>query len=307
MQPSMSSLQIDRAASFLASRQDADGYWRDYRLEPGQSEAWTTACVGFALFQAAGSCREVDKAARILQSTRRPGGWGYNSHTSCDADTTSWVIRFLSAAGALERIDSARLLSAYVTDSGQVMTFPSPDRFGSWGQEHDEVAPVAGMALFSSGEFGLAEKLRQAVLKRASWKPFWWRCYSYVCAQSLEFLSLSGGIPDEIKRRETEALTCLSPSPSSAFDLAQRLAATYFLDGDLHRDGLLDAQEKDGGWRPSPELLVPCQKDGNSGKPNPDERRLMTTAMSIIALLKREKEAPPRARLEANGEPQPSQ
>jgi len=285
----MLNLQLERAASFIASRQDADGYWRDYRLEPGQSEAWTTACVGFALFHVAGSCMEVDKAARILLSTKRPDGWGYNSRTPCDADTTSWVIRFLSAMGAMEGIDSANLLSNYLTHSGRVRTFPSSDHFGSWGQEHDEVAPLAGMALFSSGELNLAEKLRQGVLNRASWKPFWWRCYSYVCAQSLEFLSLSGGIPNEIKKREASILACLSHSPSSAFDLAQRLSATVYLDGDMQCCALLDAQEKDGGWPPSSELLLHGQRDEFGGEPNADERRLMSTAMSMLALLKRKK------------------
>lgn len=289
LQP-MLKLQLERAVSFLASRQDADGYWRDYRLEPGQSEAWTTACIGFALFQVAGLCMEVDKAARILLSTKRPGGWGYNSHTACDADTTSWVIRFLSSMGAMEGVDSASLLSTYVTHSGRVLTFPSADRFGSWGQEHDEVAPLAGMALLSSGKFDLAEKLRQGVLNRVNWKPFWWRCYSYVCAQSLEFLALSGGIPDEIKKREAATLACLPPSPSSAFDLAQRLSASAYLEGDLQCSALLDTQEKDGGWLSSFELLVPSQRDEFCGDPKADEKRLMSTAMSVLALLKGQKE-----------------
>lgn len=288
LQP-MLKLQLERAASFLAARQDADGYWRDYRLDPGQSEAWTTACVGFALFQVTGLCTEVDKAARILLSTMRPGGWGYNSHTACDADTTSWVIRFLSSMGVMEGVDSVSLLNTYVTHSGRVFTFPSSDRFGSWGQEHDEVAPLAGMALLSSGEFDLAEKLRQGVVNRANWKPFWWRCYSYVCAQSLEFLALSGGIPDEIKKRETATLACLPLSHSSTFDLAQRLSASAYLEGDLQCSTLLDAQEKDGGWLPSFELLVPGQRDGFSGDPKADEKRLMSTAMSVLALLKRQK------------------
>lgn len=285
----MLNLQLERAASFLASRQDADGYWRDYRLEPGQSEAWTTACVGFALFQVAGSCIEVDKAARILLSTIRTCGWGYNSRTPCDADTTSWVLRFLSAIDAIDGLDSASLLSTYVTHSGRVHTFPSSDFFGSWGQEHDEVAALVGIALLSAGVFGLAERVRHGVLSRARWKPFWWRCYSYVCAQSLEFLSLGGGIPDEVMKRESATMACLSPSPSSAFDLAQRLSATTYLSGNLPWGALLEAQEKDGGWPLSYELLVYDQRDEFSGVPKADDRRLMSTAMSMLALLKREK------------------
>ena len=146
--------------------------------------------------QVAGQGREVDKAASVLLATRRPGGWGYNSKTACDADTTSWVVRFLAAMRALDGLDPEGFLSNYITPSGRVHTFLSSDSFGSWGREHDEVASLVGIALLSCGELGLAERVRQGVLNATSWKPFWWRCYSYVCAQSLEFLSLGGGIPD---------------------------------------------------------------------------------------------------------------
>lgn len=282
--------QLERAVSFLISHQDADGYWRDYQLEPGRSDAWTTACVGFALVQVKGRCPEVDKAAKVLLSTRRPSGWGYNSLTSCDADTTSWVIRFLSAVDAMEGLDAADILSTYITHSGRVHTFPAMGHFGSWGREHDEVAPLVGMALLATGNFAVAESVRQGVLNRSNWMPFWWHCYSYLCAQSLEFLALGGGIPDEIKMREAAILASLSPIPSSIFDLAQRLSATSSIDGDVPCDALFEAQEKDGGWPPSFELLVPSQQDEFSGDPVADDRRLMSTAMSILALLKREKE-----------------
>lgn len=281
----MSNLALKRAAAFLTSHQDEDGYWRDYRMEPGQSEAWTTACVGFALVQTSGRGREVDKATRVLLATRWPGGWGYNSQTACDADTTSWVIRFLAAMNALDGFDPESLLSPYITPSGRVHTFLSSDRFGSWGREHDEVAPLVGIALLSSGAFGLAERVRQSVLRATSWQPFWWRCYSYVCSHSLKFLSLGGGIPDEIGKRESVALDCLAPS-SSAFDLAHRLIAGTYLGKDSSWGNLLKAQGIDGGWPPSMELLVPGQRDSLSGEPQADNRRLMSTAMSMLALLK---------------------
>jgi hypothetical protein len=280
----MSNLPIERAVSFLASRQHEDGFWRDYQLEPGRSEAWTTACVGFALQQVGGGSREVVSAAEALLRTVRPSGWGYNSLTASDADTTSWVIRFLAAMDALGDVDCRKLLGPYITSAGGVHTFSSIERFGTWGHEHDEVAPVVGMALLAAGDPVLAGCVRQALLTKNDWRPFWWRGCSYVCAQSLEFLAASGGIPDDIQHRELARLSSLPPA-SSSFDLAQRIRAATYLGGTSYwNEPLLELQEADGGWPASPELLVPSQVDGSPGIPKADDRRLMSTAMATIAL-----------------------
>lgn len=279
-------LNVKQAASFLASRQDNDGYWRDYQLEPGRSDAWITATVGFALFKVRGLCKEVKKAVHVLRSTVRPGGWGYNSSTACDADTTSWAILFLSSARALEGINASDLLTKYITSSGGVHTFPTLKHFGSWAKEHDDVAPNVGMALLSIGEVTQIKKLRKRILERPVWESFWWQCYSYVCAQSLEFLSLSGGIPEEIIKRERIKIECLSSAPSSILDLSQRLLINTYLELNVGHNELPDLQLKDGGWSSSAELLGPGQHNDSPGKTNVDDRRLMSTALSLLTLLK---------------------
>src|SRR5688572_790490 len=138
------------AENFLTKRQDGDGHWRDYELAPGRSEAWITACVGYALCQRVHAGRSqriaLDRATEVLLTSRRPEGWGYNLQTACDADSTSWVIRFLAREG-LNEVSASALLGRYVTPTGTVRTFASADRFGSWAMEHDEVAPLAGLAL----------------------------------------------------------------------------------------------------------------------------------------------------------------
>src|SRR5687767_8079670 len=42
---------IERAEQYLLACQNADGLWRDYDLEPGPAEAWTTAYIGHALLR----------------------------------------------------------------------------------------------------------------------------------------------------------------------------------------------------------------------------------------------------------------
>lgn len=279
----MSNPPLERAVSFLIDRQDDDGHWRDYELPPGFSEAWTTACAGLALLRVAGPGAETGRAVRTLLATMRPEGWGYNSRTACDADTTSWVIRFLAAAGALEGVAPEVLLTPYITSAGRVRTFSST-RFGTWAEEHDEVAPLAGMALLASGSHTRAERIRETVVKATQWRPFWWRCRSYVCARNLEFLSLSGGIPREIREREAATLASLPP-PASAFDLAHRRLAAACLELDGSGGELFDAQQADGGWPPSAELLVPSHNDGSWDAPQADHRRVMTTAIVMSAQL----------------------
>src|ERR1700730_3925101 len=187
---------IFAALSFLTLSQDDDGYWRDYQLPPGRSEAWTTACVGYALLAASRYERvsefALHRAAAVLLAAQRPEGWGYNRNTACDADSTSWVVRFLAQFGTLDGISALAVLSPYVTPTGRIRTFASVDRFGSWALEHDEVAPLAGLALLAAGEYHHAAGIRAAVLDswaEYGWRPFWWHGRAYVCAQSLEFLS----------------------------------------------------------------------------------------------------------------------
>jgi hypothetical protein len=285
---------IVAAISFLTLSQDDDGYWRDYQLPPGRSEAWTTACVGYALLAASQYERISDsalrRAAAALLAAQRPEGWGYNRRTACDADSTSWVIRFLARLGTLDGISATAVLSPYVTPTNRIRTFASVDRFGSWALEHDEVAPLAGLALFSAGECRQAAGIRAAVLDswtESGWRPFWWHGRTYVCAQNLEFLLVSGGIPEDLAQTERRRLT-ESMTYASAFDIAQQLAAAVYLDAtrDAWRlsDTLLDLQCMDGGWPPSTVLLVPDQREPSKIHVQCDDRRLLTTTVSLVAL-----------------------
>src|SRR6185295_3044416 len=200
---------VGAAVQFLLQRQDKDGYWRDYQLPPGRSDAWTTACVGCALFAASTYARvshsTLHRAGTELLSAQRPEGWGYNRKSACDADSTSWVLRFLAQLGILDGISAKVMLSPYVTPNDRVRTFASVDRFGSWALEHNEVAPLAGLALLAAREQQHIASIRRAVLDswaKGGWRPFWWHGRAYVCAQSLEFLLLSGGIPEILAQNE---------------------------------------------------------------------------------------------------------
>jgi hypothetical protein len=157
--------------------------------------------------------------------------------------------------------------------------------------EHDEVTPVAGLALLAAGEHQLAAQLRASVLKSwvagYGWSPFWWNTSAYVSAQSLEFLSASGGIPNELAADECARLL-RAAAPGSAFETAQRLTAVAHLGlaGEALHIGnhLLGLQADDGGWPPSLALLVPSQLSPSQSYVCVDDRRLLSTALSVVAL-----------------------
>ena len=282
------------ATDFLERLQDEDGCWRDYQLEPGRSKAWTTACAGCASGGMAGlpaiSGSGLDRAAAALLADWRAEGWGYNPLTSCDADTTSWVIRFLASRGALGEVPAVSLLQRYMTPRGGVHTFASPERFGCWAAEHDEVAAMAGRALLAADEYQGAARIRNALLERwkmTGWQPFWWQSGAYVQAKCLTFLCESGGIPQEVESSERQKLT--EPSSSqSPFEVSQLLETAICLTEDrkISRFGecLLDMQCGDGSWVPSAALLVPNQNFPTKFSVHLDDRRVLTTSMCLLSL-----------------------
>jgi len=280
---------------FLREHQDADGFWRDYQLEPGRSGPWITGCVGYALTccgKTETHAPALERAAGILHVSRRQEGWGYNDLTACDADSTAWVIRFLGQIGELRQIPVARLLSAFMTPSGAVCTFGSASRFGSWAWEHSEVAPLVGLALLAGDERLLAAQVRSAILRSwvpgCGWKPFWWKGDRYASAQSLAFLSQSGGIPHTIAADERTRLK-RDHKPGSARETALCLIAAVNLeDADLSQrfgERLIEMRTKDGGWPSSPGLLVPSQVNPSDSQEFADDRQLLSTAMAVIALI----------------------
>ena len=283
---------IARAQAFLLARQDPDGGWRDYLLAPGRSEAWTTAVVACALQSVAGQHRlratALERAAAFHLATRRPGGWGYNRHTACDADSSAWTLRCLAGQGMVAA-DAAALFLRYRSATGHVRTFDSVERFGHWAAPHDEVAPLVGLALLAHGDHAAAAALRPVLIaawEANGWQPYWWQGDAYVRTQNLEFLAASGGIPPHIAQTESAHLHA-APPPTTAFDLAQQLSSALLLDATERAHvlaaALLQSQMEDGGWPPSLVLLVPQQwQQGN--EVFDDDRRMMSTAVVLTAL-----------------------
>ncbi|HEX6545167.1 MAG TPA: hypothetical protein VF023_02590 [Bryobacteraceae bacterium] len=276
---------VHSGVQFLLSLQDKDGFWREYNLAPGASEAWSTAWVGWCLLAdgmppgTRGACL---RAADALASCRVKDGWGYNRKTGPDADTTAWVLRFLSGISGRQNV--AQWLSPFIDPSGGVHTFQEP-AFGSWSDAHDDVAANAGLALWNDpSSRGLAKSIRSRLLQGFPWQTFWWSTQVYGIAWGLRFLHHSGGVPPQIQQQAYAWLEQL-PETFCPFENAHRLMAYMQLNnsGIYLVNSILDANIR-GTWPSSTALLVPPHEDESQAQPNSEVRAILTTAICVRVL-----------------------
>ncbi|MEZ4424981.1 MAG: hypothetical protein R3E98_16420 [Gemmatimonadota bacterium] len=281
---------MHRATDRLLALQERDGSWRDYDLEPGRSDAWITAVAGTCLASVFPEDERVHaacaRAAAFLEAERRAAGWGYNRNAACDADTTSWVVRFLAQRDRISRADAESLLRPFFDAEGRAHTFNAA-RFGSWAHAHEDVTPNAGLALLAAGvpveQLRTLRETHLAVFRPGTgWTSFWWSSDSYANALSLEFLDASGGIPDPVRH----GLVLPEGDPPSAFEAAQRLTVRTLLGLDPGDEiaWLHAAQLPDGSWSGAPVLRVPDQSDGARYSEHADTSAILTTGLVIRAL-----------------------
>jgi hypothetical protein len=291
-------LAIRRGRRRLLEQQSDDGFWRDYALPPGQSEAWTTSWVGCALIAALGS-PDVDaalsRAGAAVREVSGAHGWGYNRRMQPDADSSAWALRFLSGLGHSFGRAASECLGRYLDPTGAAHTFVGDA--GTWGGVHADVTPIAGLALLSTSAPGdVVRRVRRAVLAHRDrggvWRSFWWATDAYATAWSVRFLDASGGVPPAVAC-DSEGWLRRLPAAANGFESAHRLlvATTLGLAGTEHGamlvDELLTFADHAGGWKPSAVLLVPPRTPGGSTSApgrHRDEEGLMTTAVAIAAL-----------------------
>jgi hypothetical protein len=283
---------IRKAVDALLEQQDKDGFWHEFDLKPGPSDAWTTAWVGWCLCRTLGidlrqearirqSCRY---AASVVWSSRAQGGWGYNRSTGPDADTTAWVLRFLSSCGY--RVDPTGYLAPYVDPGGGVHTFRELD-FGAWTDAHDDVAANAGLALATSSASRLIAPVRERLVQRFPIVTYWWSTSTYGLAWCVRFLNASGGLPCKVRSLARSSIFNLQES-ESAFEAAHQILAVLETEQSSTAalalvNRLLDLAGPQG-WEGSSCLLVPGRKEGEPSHPNPEVRALLTTSICARVL-----------------------
>lgn len=291
---------VTRGIRCLLLRQSSDGFWRDYHLTPGMSEAWSTAWVGWYMANWTPAMTpnvrtSLRKALRAVCASCREGLWGYNRTTGPDADSTAWAIRFLSQAG-LPTAATAQRMERFLDMHGRAHTFLESDA-GTWGDAHSDVTAMVGLALLAArAPSSSIARVREAVLctrePGGAWHSFWWSTDTYATYWSVAFLKHSGGLPAEVASEVKQWLQQESDLTRSAFELSHRLLLAMELSrcGDpsveFLVDGLLELFETNCGWPPSAHLFVPSKTDdaGVAHVGFDDTEGLLTTAVASHAL-----------------------
>jgi squalene-hopene/tetraprenyl-beta-curcumene cyclase len=200
---------------FLASRQDADGLWRDFDTLAGRSVDWVSGYVLTAIGELPGAWRLCEAAcASLLTRQQRSGGWGYNERIPPDADSTAWVLRGLlcgsfppphSLRSALEFLSNhqdeqggfATFLSA--RPIGDVIREPNDREMEGWRSPHVCVTTNVTLALLESGVHlsdqrlvAALDYLRAAMDRDGLLRSYWWNGPTYATYHGVLALTAAG-------------------------------------------------------------------------------------------------------------------
>ncbi|NEQ07043.1 MAG: squalene--hopene cyclase [Moorea sp. SIO4E2] len=272
---------IDRAIVFLLLSRDTQGWWKDFFLPAGASDAWVTGYVGTVLAHSQNShaWKAAEKAWTLLaQQCHDREGWGYHAGVPADADSTLWGLQLAQALGREGEESSHRghrFLRRHLKPDGGVTTYeqeatirnyiglpPGLVPFTAWCHSHTCVTAAAA----SLGEWReiVAPYLLSQQQADGSWHSYWWFEDEYCTALALTAVESQESIERAVKWGCHRLLYWLEASQPSEFAIAWCLQI-------LSRDStpstqqlvergvkfLLQRQHSNGSWQPSARLRVP--------------------------------------------------
>jgi squalene cyclase len=285
----------ERGVRFLLASQGRDGLWRDFLTPAGEASQWPTGFIGTALHLACAPADPLQRAGNaLLAGQNADGGWGYNEAVPSDADSTAWVLLFLTHLGrrgaACDRAASC-LISHQRAESGGIATYFDADPirgfmgmrrwvpFWGWCSPHTEVTAVAARALAASAPARCATQGRAAwdfVRSRqradGSWSSYWWTSPHYTTLQAVQ-LALSIGNHNAVSRAVDWAIRTQDDDGGWGAAHGPRSFATALsLSILLHANAaagaitrgvqrLVALQQADGGWPSHPIMRIPLPAD----------------------------------------------
>jgi hypothetical protein len=288
--------KLQRAIEYLTHIQHENGSWGDYYLPVGTSIQWITAYVGYALAEIGHipgfekATEAAKKAANWLENHRNyEKGWGYNSTTGADTDSTAWTLRLLKLLKRPVASKDEEFLMSHWKPSGGFSTYKEPQH---WADAHPCVTPIAYLALSTKNQEELYPELIQYLKSIApsngKWPSYWWKNHLYSTYHYLELfksLKLSEGafyqnIDDNFSTKGT------------AFEQALRIGIKQHRESDatVEIKQLLNKQLLDGRFPGGFNLRVTdpsCEKpwENPKGELYCDYASTITTA-TVISMLK---------------------
>jgi len=293
---------IQKGVRFLVERQSGDHAWRDFALEPGESDAWVTAYVGNCLSQlptGLTDCDEtLDTAAQWLRrNMRAEGGWGYNGECPVDSDSTALAVLFLTARGNPVPDECYQRLLSFQKQDGGFSTFERRDPSNVWGMSHSDVGPAVLLALLTKLPKDHPAICRGLAFSVAAlgceglWRSYWWTTPLYATLANVVLLEQAGA--SYARDLVVEAVRNVV-LPANSFELALLGETISILDSSDPRIPelvriLTTVQSSDGSWSASADILrVPDPgrrfADSTGGVAALDHHHLLTTATVLRCL-----------------------
>ncbi|HEV2801014.1 MAG TPA: prenyltransferase/squalene oxidase repeat-containing protein [Pyrinomonadaceae bacterium] len=257
---------LEDGIAYLCRLQDDTGKWTDFQLPVGASDQWVTAYVGLALARVGKYLqheRALDAAARsaawLLSHQGYSAGWGYNTQTGADLDSTAVCLALLRELEIEVRDEDCAFLRRHWHDAGGFSTYHEPN---AWGRPHWDVTPLGYLALAENERRELRASFLRALkehrLAGNMWRSYWWRMPFYSTFTTLEAL-------DELQLPEpAEPVPGDAPAQmliDNSFDLACLVGIEILRGAPLEQTGeharaLLKWQQPNGSWRGHANLRV---------------------------------------------------
>jgi hypothetical protein len=303
-------LSLATATTYLLDRQDVDGAWREWMLEPGTSDSWTTAFVALVLTRAhrrmladvaARLDAAIKRAVAFLLTTARLDEhglphWGYNGRVPTDADSTAHVALLLQAHAHIAAPAAAQALVAYHRPDGGIATFRRSQESDEWGHSHTDVTAVAIRALHHTNVATdvVAHAIRflqQSVRADGSWPSYWWTTDHFATVAALRaFRDVGLSALAALDAGSWSAAVAEAPPFDDALRLALATLTGQKASAKALHARLLSTQHPDGSWASVPRLRVtdpyaPANVITTRTQIAADNRRVYTTAHVLHALV----------------------
>jgi hypothetical protein len=270
--------------------------WIDYNLPVGKSDVWVSSFILFHLRNAHLSKDQQSQYISVqnwLVKQLKFNGWGYNSLTPADTDSTSLALLTCEISRD-EAIQLLRYIDEHCKLENGFSTYSNEIYQGKWSEATDDVSPYV---LLAKKRWGVKMDEQDLVFirknqnKRGSWKSYWWATDLYSIYGYLQFQN-NAVFYDLDKTKEY----LNNYVPSNNFERALLVLCLIEIKSVKSFDQLikkiLDDQLDSGLWEGSAILKLP-----DSGIDDPenringtrlfkDENGLFTTAVVMNALEK---------------------
>ncbi len=199
---------VQKATTYLCGSVGKDHLWRDFSLDPGESDEWVSGYIGAILCETDDSLAIffAQDAWNVLGWRYINGkqGWGYSGKAIVDADSTIWCLNLAEILGKGDHLvaeSAKKILQQHLTSDGGISTYTRNDISGmvlteeiikmrqGWLQAHNCVtaasAGLKGVKTFTIPY--LVEKQQEP----GHWKGYWWYDDEYATGFATEAIACS--------------------------------------------------------------------------------------------------------------------